>query len=103
MKTMNILLTTVILGLGSVSAIASSVEGANLYKKCAGCHGMTGEKKALGKSKVISDMSNKEIVTALKGYKDGTYGGQMKGLMKGQVMKLNDKDVQDISDHISKK
>jgi len=46
-----------------------------LYKKCAGCHGQTGEKVALGKSKVIKDMSKADIVVALKGYKDGTYGG----------------------------
>ena len=32
-----------------------ATEGAVLYKKCAGCHGIKGEKKALGKSEVISN------------------------------------------------
>ena len=72
------------------------------YQKCAGCHGATGEKVALGKSKVIKDMSKADVVAAIKGYKDGTYGGPMKGLMKGQVAALNDADIQAIADFVGK-
>ena len=85
--------------IGSTSLMA---DGGALYKKCAGCHGQTGEKVALGKSKVIKDMSKADIVVAMKGYKDGTYGGAMKGLMKGQVTKLSDADIQAIADIIGK-
>ena len=35
-------------------------------------------------------MTHAEIATSLKGYKAGTYGGPMKGLMKGQVAKYSD-------------
>lgn len=72
------------------------------YKKCASCHGLSGEKKALGKSKIISEMTNKEIVTALTGYKDGTYGGQMKAIMIGQVKNLTSNDIKLIADFIVK-
>jgi cytochrome c553 len=72
------------------------------YKKCAGCHGAHGEKKALGKSKVLKDMSKADIVAAINGYKDGSYGGPMKGLMKGQVAGLSDADAQAIADYIGK-
>jgi cytochrome c553 len=84
--------------LASTSAMAN---GEMLFKKCSACHGVHAEKKALGKSKVINEMSATEIATALHGYKDGTYGGPMKGLMKGQVAKLSDEDIKTLSEHIS--
>ena len=80
----------------------SSVAMADAYKKCAGCHGATGEKVALGKSKVISNMTKQEIVDSLKGYQAGTYGGPMKGLMKGQVKSLSDADIDAIAAKIGK-
>ena len=80
----------------------SSAAMADAYAKCAGCHGAHGEKKALGKSKVISEMSKSDIVAALKGYKDGSYGGPMKGLMKGQVASLSDADMTAIAEKIGK-
>ena len=87
---------------GLILVASASIASADAYKKCAGCHGAAGEKVALGKSKVISDMSKADIVAALKGYKDGTYGGPMKGLMKGQVASLSDADMQAIGDQIGK-
>jgi len=80
----------------------SSVAMADAYSKCAGCHGQTGEKKALGKSKVIKDLTKAEISAALHGYKAGTYGGAMKGLMKGQVAKLTEADITAIAEKIGK-
>ena len=103
MKTTTIkstLKTLVIAGaiIGSTSLMADA--GA-LYKKCAGCHGQIGEKSALGKSKIIQSMSKDEISTAINGYKDGSYGGAMKGLMKGQVASLSSDDVESLSTYIS--
>jgi cytochrome c553 len=80
----------------------SSVAMADAYQKCAGCHGVNGEKKALNKSKVISEMSKADIVASLNGYKDGSYGGAMKGLMKGQVASLSDADINAIAEKIGK-
>ena len=64
---------------------------------CAGCHGQYFEKAALGKSKIVKDMSLKDIVTALKGYKAGTYGGAMKQIMVNQVKDLKDSDIEALS------
>ncbi len=69
---------------------------------CAGCHGADFGKAALGKSKIVKDMSKEEIVAALKGYKDGTYGGAMKGMMAGQVKALSDADIEAIAAEIKK-
>lgn len=91
---------SVVLGLWSSATAAE--DGAALYKKCASCHGAAGEKPALGKSKIIKDLSAAQITTALKGYKDGSYGGAQKGLMKGQVASLNDAQITAIAAHISK-
>ena len=68
---------------------------------CAGCHGASFEKKAMGVSKIVSDMSKEDILAAMKGYKDGTYGGGMKALMKGQVASLDDAAIKAVADHIA--
>lgn len=92
---------TAILTLMAASTMMMASSGADLYNKCAGCHGSMGEKKALGKSKVINTMSKEDLLTALNGYKDGSYGAAMKGLMKGQVSTLSDTDIQALSAHIA--
>lgn len=61
---------------------------------CTGCHGQYFEKAALGKSKIVKDMSYKEIKDAMMGYKNGTYGDTMKGLMEAQVKHLSDDQIE---------
>ena len=91
----------VLLGLTIVGSLTvAAADGASLYKKCAGCHGVSGEKKALGKSAEIKGWEAKKTITALKGYKAGTYGGAMKGLMKGQVAALDDAQIEAIAKFI---
>ena len=75
---------------------------ANPYAKCVGCHGASGEKAAMGKSKIIKDMTKVEFVDALKGYKAGTYGGPLKALMKGQVAAMDEATMQAIANKIAK-
>jgi len=74
-------------------ALATASMAAVNGNACAGCHGKHFEKHALGKSKIVKDLTHAEIATALKGYKHGTYGGPMKGLMKGQVGRYSDADL----------
>jgi len=81
---------------------STAVDAAKIYVACAGCHGVHGEKKALGKSQVIQGWEASKVVTALQGYKDGTYGGAMKGVMKGQASKLNDAQIKALAEYISK-
>ncbi len=88
-----------VLALGAMSFLAA--DGAALYKKCAGCHGAKGEKKALGKSAVIAGLSADKIVEDLKGYKAGTLNLHgMGGLMKGQVASYSDADMKAVADYI---
>jgi len=92
----------VIAGAILTSSSLLAADGASIYKKCAGCHGSSAEKPALGKSKIIANMSEDELSKALNGYKDGTYGGPMKGLMKGQVGKYSDADLEAFAQTIGK-
>lgn len=97
MKTTKILTGLLIIG---VTFLFAS-NGEALYKACAGCHGANGEKPALGKSQIIKAWDEAKTIEALKGYKTGTYGGVMKGVMKGQVARLSDDDIKALAGYIS--
>ena len=99
MKIVSKSLAVIILGgTLSLSAMANP-----LYTKCIACHGPKGEKAALGKSHIIKDMSKAEFIAALKGYKNGSYGRKQKAMMKVQVAKLTDAQIQELADFIAKK
>lgn len=83
-------------------ALATASMAAVNGKACTSCHGADWSKAALGKSKNVSAMTHAEIATALKGYKDGSYGGPMKGLMKGQVGKYSNADLEAFAQTIGK-
>ena len=97
MKITKILTGLLILGATSLFA----ADGAGIYKSCAGCHGANGERPALGKSQVIKGWDVAKVEEALKSYKAGTYGGAMKGVMKGQVARLSDADMEDLAKQIA--
>ena len=81
----------------------ATANGALLYSKCVACHGKNGEKSALNKSAIIANWSVTQVQDALNGYKAGTYGGAMKGMMIGQVKGLSEADIKAIAEHIAKK
>ena len=86
----------------AVTAITESAAGAEVYKKCTGCHGADGQTKALGKSAVIAGESKDDLVTKISEYKAGTRDvAGMGNLMKGQVASLSDEDIQAVAQYIS--
>ena len=48
-------------------------------------------------------MSKEAFVSAMKGYKDGSYGREMKAMMKAQVLPLSDAQIEEIAAYIAKK
>jgi len=92
------LITVATLGLLSVTASAEFNEAG-----CTGCHGANFEKSAMGKSKIVKDLTAEEITKALNGYKDGSYGGAMKGIMKGQASKMSEEDIKAFAEKHGKK
>ena len=91
----------VIASIATLSLSSALLAGVNAGA-CAGCHGADFSKKALGKSKIVANLSHADIATALKGYKAGTFGGPMKGIMKGQVAKYSDADLDAFAQTIGK-
>jgi len=77
-----------------MAAVAAPVLNAEVnLNTCKGCHGENFEKAALGKSKLVFNMSKEQVSEALIGYKRGTYGGTMKGVMLGQVSYYSIEDL----------
>ena len=68
-----------------ITTASSDINGESLFKTCTSCHGAKGEKEALGKSQIIAGWDKERVMRALNGYKDGSYGGVMKGIMKPHV------------------
>jgi len=84
--------------LNTNSSNTSSVK----VRACQACHGRYFDKRALGKSMIVANMSSRQISRALKGYKNGTYGGPMKALMRGQVARYSDSDLEAFSKTIGR-
>ena len=89
-------IATLVLATASMAAVNG--------KACAACHGQNFEKVAMGKSKVVSDMTHAEIEATLLGYKNtpGFGHSPMKGAMAGQVKKYSDADLKAFSQTIGK-
>lgn len=85
------------------TALAINAQAIPLYTKCVACHGAAGEKAALNKSLIIKDMSKADFISAVKGYKDGSYGKDQKALMKAQVTALSEAQIEEIASFIVKK
>ncbi len=84
-------------------SIVASVDPVTLYKSCVACHGIKGEKKALGKSEAIGGWSALKVEEALKEYRAkrrNVHG--MGAVMQGQAAKLSDDDIKTLGEYIEK-
>lgn len=80
---------------------APAMDGATLFKhKCATCHGQNAEKHALNASQIIAGWEKAKVLEALHGYRAGSYGGTMKGMMQGQVKALSDAEMEALAGYI---
>lgn len=85
----------------SEEIVVVTPDGETLFKTCASCHGQKGEKEALGKSQIITGWDKDRFINAMKGYKDGTYGGVMKNIMKSQVETKTDEEIDILANYVS--
>ena len=80
----------------------NSAKGKELFSKCAGCHGVDGKTKALGKSEVIAGQNADDLVKKITEYKAGNRNvAGMGQLMQGQVKSLSDEDIKALANYIS--
>lgn len=91
-----------ILGIASVfSVLAFAVDGAEIYKKCVGCHGVDGTQKYHPKASPIVTLRKDRRLRALEGYKEGNnnkYG--MGSAMRAQVQNLNQLELEAVNEYI---
>jgi len=86
-----------ILAIAAVSSLMAA-DGAAIYQsKCFSCHGDKASKAAMNKSQIIAGWDAAKITTALAGYKDGSYGAAMKGVMKPIASGLTDEDAKAVA------
>jgi len=96
-----ITLTTVFAA--TLFAAAAMADGAALYGSCKGCHGADGSKTAMNVSPALKGQSADDLLTKLKGYKDGTYMIQEKTapMMTKFVQKMSDEEMKSLADYIA--
>ena len=90
------LILTSIVTLAASSALMAGVNPAT----CKGCHGVNFEKKALGRSEIVANLTHDEIAKRLIAFKTTTEGDEM--IMKAQVGKYSDADLEAFSKTIGK-
>ena len=79
------------------TTIETEVLEANI-DTCIACHGENLQKPAMGISRIVNQMSKDDIIASIDGYKDGSYGGNMKALMAGIAMKLTQEEIEAIGE-----
>jgi len=84
-----------IISITAVALLTMNSLAVNL-KVCTGCHGANFDKPAMGISRIVKDLKESEILTALQGYKAGTQGGSMQEVMNHHVSKFSNKQLDEI-------
>lgn len=85
------------------AAGAMDMDLEKIYAKCKGCHGDDGSRIALGVAPALKGQSADDLLTKLKGYKDGSYAIQPKTakMMARFVTGLDDKQMEALAGYIS--
>lgn len=71
-----------------------------LFTQCSKCHGKLAQNHAMGKSKIMRDLSKEEIISAIKGYRNGTYGKLMKSTKKQTFAHFTDRQIEQLATYI---
>ncbi|GAA8369267.1 cytochrome c [Helicobacter pylori] len=87
----------VALGVLAFTNVLMATDVKAIVKGCAACHGVKFEKKALGKSKIVNMMSEKEIEEDLMAFKSGA---NKNPVMTAQAKKLSDEDIKALAKYI---
>ena len=85
-----------IIGAGQAGVAVAAEDGAKLYSRCARCHGDTGDKEPA----VLRMQAPAVLLKKLKGYAEGTYGGEKKAVMVKVVKGLSEEDMKAVVKHI---
>lgn len=87
-----------------LAAFAFAADAPAAFTACKACHGVKADTNinTQNKERIPANLTKAEVEKALHGYKDGTYGGNLKALMKAQTAKLTDDDIKALAEYIGK-
>lgn len=80
-----------------------STKPAEVFKGCAKCHGKDGRNEAYGRSEGLAGRDVEELKESIQFFKESTF--ERKGVMlvmSRQVKHLDDQDIQNLAEYISK-
>lgn len=78
----------------------SSLSGAELYSKCAPCHGDNGD--GTEAYPPLNTLNKERLIEMITGYQQGGYGGANKKIMQVQVQGMSRADMQKLSEFVTK-
>ncbi len=95
-------LIKIVLVMFSVSLLSASPAQNTYAQKCASCHGVNGDMKAMGTSKAIKEMPVKEIQNALISYASGDRKAMafVKSVKKDFVNKHSKEELHELATYI---
>ena len=89
--------------LSKAEAADPSIDARSLYNnKCMKCHGKMGTQKVPATGLELAGQSKEVLMEKINGYKELRYGGKLRGVMSSQVSGLTPKEVNAISEYLSK-
>ena len=88
-----------------IASIATLALGSSLFatvniNTCKGCHGQNFEKRALGRSDIVKDLTKMDIARRLIEYKATTESDEL--VMKAQVARYSDAELKAVAQKIGK-
>lgn len=82
----------------SIPLVYGASAGMKVYgQTCVECHGADGKEVSIA-GKAIAGSSG--ALAKLTGYKNGTYGGDQKVVMQGNVAALSDADIKAVAEYV---
>ncbi len=84
-------------------SISLAASPADLYKKCAGCHGEDGKHKAFDRSDIIAGKSKDELLKKLISFQNiSSEATGTSKVMNKQLKNLSKEELEELADYISK-
>ena len=98
-----ILTSLTVVCLFSVGAAFAADDGESLFQaNCQGCHGADGSRVPPNAAGAVKGLGEDQILKMLSGYKDGSFGGKSKQVMKGVVSRLSDDQLKSVAGYAAK-
>ena len=86
----------------NVEKPSESLDGAEIFKRCAVCHGANADKRSLNVSGYIAGMNDKDIINILHEYQSGKRNKYGYGsMMKGQAKKLSEEQLDAVAKYVA--